>query len=49
MSYAKLEALANDKVILRRMDDVYSKFRTYMDVKPDSKRRPWLISVWSMV
>ena len=32
MSYAKLEALANDKVILRRMDDVYSKFRTYMDV-----------------
>ena len=38
MSYAKLEALANDKVILRRMDDVYSKFRTYMDVKPDSKR-----------
>ena len=38
MSYAKLEALANDKVILRRMDDVYSKFRTDMDVKPDSKR-----------
>lgn len=38
MSYAKLEALANDKVILRRMDDVYSKFRTYMDVEPDKKR-----------
>lgn len=38
MSYAKLEALAKDKVILRRMDDVYSKFRTYMDVKPDGKR-----------
>ena len=38
MSYAKLEALANDKVILRRMDHVYSKFRTYMDVKHDSKR-----------
>ena len=38
MSYAKLEALANDKVILRRMEAVYSKFRTYMDVKPDSKR-----------
>ena len=38
MSYAKLEALANDKVILRRMEDVYSKFRTYMDVTPDSKR-----------
>ena len=27
MSYAKLEALAKDKVILRRMEDVYSKFR----------------------
>ena len=27
MSYAKLEALANDKVILKRMNDVYSKFR----------------------
>ena len=30
--------LINDKVILRRMEDVYSKFRTYMDVTPDSKR-----------
>lgn len=38
MSYAKLEALTKDKVILRRMDDVYSKFRTYMDVEPDAKR-----------
>ena len=38
MSYAKLEALANDKVILKRMNDVYSKFRAYMDVKPDKKR-----------
>ena len=38
MSYAKLEALAADKVILRRMDAVYSKFRTYMDVEPDNKR-----------
>ena len=38
MSYAKLEALANDKVILKRMNDVYAMFRTYMDVKPDQKR-----------
>ena len=38
MSYAKLEALANDKVILKRMNDVYSKFRAYMDVEPDKKR-----------
>ena len=38
MSYEKLEALAKDKVILRRMNDVYAMFRTYMDVKPDQKR-----------
>ena len=38
MSYEKLEALAKDKVILRRMNDVYTKFRDYMDVKPDDKR-----------
>ena len=33
MSYEKLEALAKDKVILRRMNEVYTKFRDYMDVK----------------
>lgn len=38
MSYAKLEALSNDKVILKRMNDIYSKFRLYMDVEPDKKR-----------
>ena len=38
MSYEKLEALAKDKVILRRMNDVYTKFRDYMDVKPDEQR-----------
>ena len=38
MSYAKLEALAKDKVILKRMNDVYTKFRDYMDVKPDATR-----------
>ena len=38
MSYEKLEALAKDKVILRRMNDVYTKFRDYMDVTPDNKR-----------
>ena len=38
MSYAKLEALATDQVILRRMEDVYAKFRTYMDVEPDKNR-----------
>ena len=38
MSYEKLEALAKDKVILRRMNEVYTKFRDYMDVKPDELR-----------
>ncbi len=38
MSYEKLEALAKDKVILKRMDEVYTKFKDYMDVKPDEQR-----------
>lgn len=38
MSYEKLEALAKDKVILKRMNDVYTKFRAYVDVKPDAER-----------
>ena len=38
MSYEKLEALAKDKVILRRMNEVYTKFRDYLDVKPDDQR-----------
>jgi starch phosphorylase len=38
MSYAQLEALANDKVIIRRMNDVYAKFKLYMSVEPDKER-----------
>ncbi|MEG2573291.1 MAG: glycosyltransferase family 1 protein [Bacteroides sp.] len=38
LSFEKMEELANDKAIVARMNDVYAKFRTYMDVKPDSKR-----------
>jgi starch phosphorylase len=38
MSYEKLEAISKDKVILRRVDEVYKKFRDYMDVKPDKNR-----------
>ncbi|EJX07481.1 maltodextrin phosphorylase [gut metagenome] len=38
MSYEKLETLASDSVILRRMNDVYAKFRNYMDVAPDKNR-----------
>ena len=38
MSFAKLEALSKDKVILKRINEVYTKFRTYMDVEPDKER-----------
>ena len=38
LSYEKLEALAADKAILKRMDEVYANFRAYMDVKPDANR-----------
>ncbi len=38
LSYEKLEALAADDTILKRMNDVYAKFRAYMDVKPDANR-----------
>ena len=38
MSYAKLEELSKDKSVLRRLDDVYKKFREYMDVEPDKNR-----------
>jgi starch phosphorylase len=38
LSYEKLEELANDKTILKRMNDVYAKFRAYMDVKPNAER-----------
>ena len=38
MSYEKLEELAADKAILKRVDEVYAKFRAYMDVEPDAKR-----------
>ncbi|MDR0745889.1 MAG: glycosyltransferase family 1 protein [Mediterranea sp.] len=38
MSYEKLEALSKDKVILKRMNEVYAKFRDYMDMKPDAAR-----------
>ena len=38
LSYDKLEALAADKAILARIDNVYAQFRAYMDVKPDANR-----------
>ena len=38
LSYEQLEDLAKNKVILKRMNDVYDKFRSYMDVEPDKTR-----------
>ena len=38
LSYERMEELANDKVILEKMNYVYGMFRDYMDVKPDAKR-----------
>ena len=43
LSYEKLEFLSKDKETLARINKVYSDFRKYMDVKPDTKRP----SVWN--
>ena len=37
LSYEKLEALTQDKVIVKRMNDVYAKFKAYVDAKPDKQ------------
>ena len=38
ISFEKMEKLAKDKNVLKKMNDVYSEFRKYMDVEPDRKR-----------
>ena len=38
LSFERLEQLTKDKAVLKKMNDVYSEFRTYMDVEPDHKR-----------
>ena len=38
LSYEKLQTLAGDKLIIKRINDVYAKFKAYMDVKPDKNR-----------
>ena len=38
LSFEKMEKLTKDKAVLKKMDDVYKQFRTYMDVEPDKKR-----------
>ena len=38
LSHEKMEQLAKDKAVVKKMNDVYAQFRAYMDVKPDSTR-----------
>ena len=38
LSHEKMEAIAKDKAIVKKMNDVYAQFRAYMDVKPDKNR-----------
>lgn len=38
LGYDRKEAIVKDKAIMKRVKDVYAKFRKYMDVKPDSSR-----------
>ena len=38
LSYERKEAILKDKALMKRIKDVYKKFRDYMAVKPDTKR-----------
>ena len=38
LSYDRKEEIVRDKAIMKKVKDVYSLFRKYMDVKPDKKR-----------
>lgn len=38
LSYERKEQIVKDKEIMKHVEDVYAKFRKYMDVKPNSKR-----------
>ena len=38
LSYERKQAIVKDKVIMKKVKDVYKKFRDYLDEKPDSKR-----------
>ena len=38
LNFEKMEELAKDKAIIKKMNDVYASFREYMDVKPNAKR-----------
>ena len=38
LSYERLQELAKDKAVLKKLNEVYKEFRTYMDVEPDKTR-----------
>lgn len=38
MNYSKLEEIAKDTAIVKKVNKIYADFRKYMDVKPDTKR-----------
>ncbi|MBO1364393.1 alpha-glucan family phosphorylase [Prevotella sp. A2931] len=38
LSYDRKEAVVKDKGLMKKVNDVYAKFRAYMDVKPDATR-----------
>ena len=38
LSYERKEAIVKDKSLMRKVKDVYAKFRAYMDVKPNKER-----------
>ncbi len=38
LGYDRKEAIVKDKALMRKMKEVYAKFRAYMDVKPDATR-----------
>ncbi len=38
LTYARKEEIMKDKALMKRIKDLYAKFRKYMDVKPDASR-----------
>ena len=38
LSYKHKEEIMNDKALMKRIKDIHTSFRTYMDVKPDHSR-----------
>lgn len=38
LNYEKMEEIVKDKVFMERLDTVYTKFRNYIDVKPNDKK-----------